>query len=106
MIEQLSTLHPGVDQNLDALCRQHGVHRLFLFGSAVTGDLGEDSDLDFLVEFEDMSPSEHADAYFGLLEDLEALFIRRIDLLERSAIENPYLLSGIESSRRLVYEAA
>jgi predicted nucleotidyltransferase len=59
-----------------------------------------------MVEFEELSPSEHADAYFGLLADLEALLPRRIDLLEKSAIENPYLLRGIERSRRLLYEAA
>ena len=93
-------------EELERLCRMYGVQRLSLFGSATMGELGADSDLDFLVEFETMSPSEHSDAYFGLLAALENLFDRRIDLLERSAIDNPYLLKGIEQSRRLVYEAA
>jgi uncharacterized protein len=97
---------PVAGQSLEALCRKHRVLRLSLFGSGATGNLGEESDLDFMVEFEELSPSEHADAYFGLLADLETLFRRRIDLLEKSAIENPYLLRGIERSRRLLYEAA
>jgi uncharacterized protein len=50
-----------------------------------------------------MSPREHADSFFGLLEDLESLFGRRIDLLEPEPIENPYLRASIESSRRVLY---
>ena len=97
---------PAAGQTLEALCRKHRVLRLSLFGSAAAGTLTEESDLDFMVEFEVMPPSEHADAYFGLLADLETLFQRKTDLLERSAVENPYLLRGIERSRRLIYEAA
>jgi hypothetical protein len=36
---------------------------------------------------------------------VEALLERRIDLVEVSAVRNPYLLSGIEESRQLVYAA-
>jgi uncharacterized protein len=34
-----------------AFCRGHGIRRLSLFGSAVRGELGPDSDVDVLVEF-------------------------------------------------------
>jgi uncharacterized protein len=58
--------------DLQDLCRRHGVASLALFGSALRNDFDPDtSDLDFAVEFSSMSPSEHAGAYFGLLEDLE-----------------------------------
>lgn len=41
---------------LEALCRRFGVRRLDLFGSAASGELpAEDSDIDFLVEFEPLS---------------------------------------------------
>ncbi len=37
---------------IEALCHQHGVKRLELFGSAARGDFRpSDSDLDFMVEF-------------------------------------------------------
>jgi uncharacterized protein len=49
---------------------------------------------------------EHADSFFGLLEDLEHLFGRRIDLLEPEPIANPYLWQSIERSRKVLYEAA
>ena len=55
-----------------ALCRRHGARRLDLFGSATRGDFdAQHSDLDFLVEFEDLKPSQYAQAYFNLKEGLE-----------------------------------
>jgi len=80
---------------------------LDLFGSATRDDFDPTtSDLDFLVEFSPMAPSEHADSFFGLLEDLVKLFERQVDLLEREPIVNPYLWRSIERSRRALYEAA
>jgi predicted nucleotidyltransferase len=90
-----------------ALCQRHHVRRLELFGSA-TGDgfRPAASDLDFLVEFAPLSSADHADSYFGLLHDLEDLFARQVDLLERGPIRNPYLLSSIDESKVVLYEAA
>lgn len=103
-------MHPIVQDKLEILnelCTRHRVERLDIFGSAAREDFDpESSDLDFLVEFEAMPPVQHADAFFGLLQDLERLFQRRIDLLEAEPIENPYLWASIESSRRVLYEAA
>lgn len=39
-------------ERLETLCRGHGIRRLALFGSALSGELGPDSDIDLLVEFE------------------------------------------------------
>jgi predicted nucleotidyltransferase len=96
-----------IDANLPALtalCRRFGVRRLDLFGSAATGRFDPArSDLDFLVEFEDMPPGGYASAYFGLLEQLEALFQRRVDLLTLPSLKNPYLRKQIFSERRLLF---
>ena len=53
-----------------------------------------------------MSPREHAGAYFGLSEDLEALLGRRVDLVERRAIRNPYVKRSMEETREIIYDAA
>jgi predicted nucleotidyltransferase len=37
---------------LEHFCREHGIRRLSLFGSALKGTAGPDSDVDLLVEFE------------------------------------------------------
>jgi len=66
----------------------------------------EKSDLDFAVEFPSMSPSEHSEVYFGLLEDLETLFARKVDLVEISAVRNPYLRRKFEERQETLYAAA
>jgi predicted nucleotidyltransferase len=84
----------------------HYVRQIDLFGSATGADFDpEHSDLDFLVTFKALAPGQHADAYFGLLEDLEALFERRVDLVVATAIKNPYFRQAVESSKTLVYAA-
>ncbi len=91
---------------LEALCRRHSVKRLDLFGSAATGgfDLAR-SDLDFLVEFEDLAPAAYAKAYFGLQEGLMALFGRSVDLVTEPALKNPYLRRKIYAERSNLYLA-
>jgi predicted nucleotidyltransferase len=46
-----------------------------------------------------------ATPYFGLLEELQAIFDRPIDLVMPSAITNPYFRQNIQPSRTLVYAA-
>jgi len=91
---------------LAALCRQFGVRRLDLFGSAATGRFDTDqSDLDFLVEFEAPARTAYAHAYFGLLAALEKLFGRPVDLLTLASLKNPYLRRRLLTERRLVFSA-
>ncbi|MGH9641768.1 MAG: nucleotidyltransferase family protein [Terriglobales bacterium] len=88
----------------ERVCRRHHVRRIELFGSA-TGPAfdPERSDLDFLVSFHDLGAGEYADAFFGLLEELQALFHRPVDLVVDSNFQNPYFRQTVESTRTLVY---
>ena len=91
---------------LERLCRRHGVRRLELFGSAASGhERAGESDLDFLVEFEPLGGGAYADAYFGMLESLEALFVRPVDLVVASAIKNPYFRQEADRTKVLLYAA-
>lgn len=93
-------------QEIATLCRHHRVRRLELFGSAVGDRFDSDrSDIDFLVEFEPLNDGEHADAYFGLLESLQSVLARPVDLVMARAIRNRYFLEAIEPTRTLVYAA-
>ncbi|MCO6438037.1 MAG: nucleotidyltransferase domain-containing protein [Phycisphaerae bacterium] len=100
---------PLIEDNRDvilALCHKHHVARLDVFGSAVSGKFDPArSDLDVLVEFESLEPGQLADAYFGLLHDLEDLFDRRVDLVSPKAIRNPYFQRDIQQTREAVYAA-
>jgi predicted nucleotidyltransferase len=90
---------------LAALCIRFHVDRLEIFGSAAAGDLRKDSDLDFLVEFRRVGSMTPADQYFGLLQALEELFSREIDLLTDRSLRNPYFISSVEKTRQLLYAA-
>ena len=102
-------MYPLIEQNREALtelCRRHRVLKLDLFGSATDDDFKPaESDLDFLVEFEDIAPDAYAAAYFGLLEGLQVLFAQPVDLVAESAITNPYFRESVERTRTRLYAA-
>lgn len=92
---------------LREICRRRLVQRLSLFGSATGSSFNPaSSDLDFLVQFPSMSPSQHADCYFGLQEDLERLFGRSVDLVEPEPLRNPYFRQVVTQSQELIYAAS
>ncbi|MEI6125866.1 MAG: nucleotidyltransferase domain-containing protein [Pseudomonadota bacterium] len=92
---------------LQILCSRYNVKSLELIGSATKPESfhQETSDLDFLVDFLPLEAGKYADAYFGLLEALENLFQRHIDLLMIRAVKNPYFLQAINQTRKLLYAA-
>ena len=96
-----------IDQYRDqvkALCLRTGARRLDVFGSAVRSDFDPaTSDLDFLVEFDDLPPVKYADAYFALKESLEALFGRPVDLITEASLENPYFRERVQAERQPLY---
>lgn len=76
-------MNPQVSISKDALaafCRQHGIKRLAVFGSALREDFGPESDIDVLVEFQpDRIPGLFGVA--GMELALSDLFSgRRVDL--------------------------
>ncbi|WP_341582273.1 nucleotidyltransferase domain-containing protein [Marinobacter metalliresistant] len=88
------------------LCRKHNVNALFVFGSAVTGRFSESSDLDFLVTFNpELSAIAVAESYFGLKEELEALFCRPVDLVSTASLTNPYFRDSVMEERQSLYAA-
>lgn len=94
------------ETKLREICRRFHVRRLEIFGSALDGDFDSArSDFDFLVEFESLPAGVYSSNYFGLIEALEQLFQRRIDLVIGSAIRNPYFRESVERSKALLYAA-
>jgi uncharacterized protein len=90
---------------LTDLCRRFKVRRMDLFGSAARGTFDPKvSDLDFLVSLDDSSPADYTENYFGLANELERLFQRRVDLVTDRSVRNPYFRQVIEATRQPVYE--
>lgn len=107
MDEGQGAMHQVIEekrQELERVCRLRRVHRIEVFGSAARSDFDPGhSDLDFLVTFQELDQDQYADAYFGLLEDLQTLFQRPVDLVVTSAIQNPYFRQAVDSTKTLVY---
>jgi predicted nucleotidyltransferase len=92
---------------LNELCERFCVRRLELFGSAANGRFDEaTSDLDFLVEFAAECPLGPFRQYIDFQIALQKLFGRPIDLVERSAIRNPYFRQAVERGPRTLLYAA
>ena len=88
---------------LASICADLGVRRLELFGSALRAE--EPGDVDFLVDLGERPPAEYANAYFQLLERLEGLFARPIDLVTPAGLGNPYFREQVEREKALLYQA-
>jgi predicted nucleotidyltransferase len=96
-----------VDKNIDtiiSLCKLHKVKELYIFGSVLTPKFSNSSDVDFLVQFDNIDILRYADNYFDFKEKLEKLLGRDIDLLENQAIRNPIFRRILDREKRLVYE--
>ena len=78
-------------------CVKHKVSKLYVFGSVLKEKFNENSDIDLLVDFDEMDVFQYADNYFDLKFALEKKLNRKIDLLEKKAIKNPYLKQSIDS---------
>lgn len=88
---------------IQSLCDKYKVKELYAFGSVLTLDFNERSDIDFLVDFKKQDSKSYTDNYFNLKFSLEELLKRPVDLLEMSAIKNPWFQKAIENKRQLVY---
>jgi predicted nucleotidyltransferase len=89
-----------------AACRQHHVAHLHVFGSVLRPDyIPGESDIDLLVEFEDLQPTELVEAYFGLEQQLIESMGSSIDLVMATAVRNPIVRADIDASKQLIYAA-
>jgi uncharacterized protein len=98
-----------IQNNLDeiiAVCKQHHVEAISLFGSAAKNAMHDDSDIDLLVEFSnDIDVLEYADNYFSLLEQLEDILKRKVDLVSSKSLKNPVLKEEVYQSKIDFYAA-
>ena len=91
---------------ITAACSQHHVARLYLFGSLLRPDYRPgQSDIDLLVEFQPLEPTELVDAYFGLEEQLTGSLGTPVDLVMATARRNPIVQADIDATKQLLYAA-
>lgn len=94
-------------QRILALCHKHKVKTLSVFGSILTDRFNDDSDVDFLVDFEPHDPDntefDYVSNYFGLRDALEKLFNRKVDLIEYGNNLNPIFKALVDKKKQMIY---
>lgn len=86
---------------LAVLCRCYSVHELSLFGSAATGKMRPDSDIDLLVEFLPSGSIDLVD-YASFMAELSRLLGRKVDLVSKRGLK-PRIRAAVLEEARLLY---
>lgn len=95
---------PFDSKKITAFCKRWKILEFSFFGSLLRDDFRPDSDVDALVSF---SPKAEWSLWdlISMQEELEAIFKRKVDLVEKEAIRNPYRRHSILSGREVFYAA-
>ena len=92
-------------QRVVDFCRKWRISRFSLFGSVLREDFGSDSDVDVLILFDPPIVWSLYD-WVDMIEELQAMFGRKVDLVSEEGLRNPFRREEILCTRRVIYEAA
>jgi hypothetical protein len=89
-------------ERIAEFCRKWRVKELSLFGSALRQDFGPDSDVDVLVE---LQPNHGLSLYdwVDMIEELQGIFGRKVDLVAKGGLKNPFRRRAILRTAEVVY---
>jgi predicted nucleotidyltransferase len=90
-------------RRIEDFCRKHHIRKLSLYGSALREDFGPDSDIDFLVEFE----NKHTPGLIrmaGLEIELSEIVGRKVDLRTAEDLSR-YFRQEVLKSAQVQYAA-
>jgi predicted nucleotidyltransferase len=85
-------------------CKRWSINEFALFGSVLRADFRPDSDVDVLVSID---PKAHI-GMFEIIDmklELERMFKRPVDLVEKEGLRNPYRRSEILNTAQVIYAA-
>lgn len=98
---------PAVDVpygKIEEFCRKWKVQEFALFGSVLSKDFQPDSDIDVLVTF---APDAHHSLFdlVNMEDELREIFGRKVDMVEKAGIRNPFRRHSILKNLEIVYAA-
>jgi predicted nucleotidyltransferase len=87
------------------ILRKHKVSRAYAFGSVCTETFNAESDIDFIVKFEEgLNPEEYTQHYFSAITALEKLLRRNVELVAEETMQNPYFIKVANLTKTAIYE--
>lgn len=97
-----SILRDNINE-IHKLCQKYNVKNLFVFGSAINNEFNIDSDIDLLIEFNDIPSPDYAENFLEIAEAFEELFKKPVDLLTVKSLSNPILVESINKTKQQIY---
>jgi predicted nucleotidyltransferase len=91
-------------ESIESFCQRWKVKELSLFGSALREDFTPESDIDVLVE---LKPGHGLTLYdwLDMIEELKGIFGRKVDLVAKGGLKNPFRRRQILRTAEVVYAA-
>ena len=85
-------------------CQRWQITEFALFGSVLRDDFRPNSDIDVLLTF---SPEKWLtwDDWQAMQTEIETLFKRKVDLVSKQYLKNPYRRHEILNTRQVIYAA-
>lgn len=89
---------------LASFSERWGISEFSIFGSVLTEEFCDESDFDILVTFD---PSTNWDLYhlIDMRDELQHMFGRPVDLVEKKTIRNPFRRNHILTHHQVIYAA-
>ena len=89
---------------IESFCRKWHVDEFALFGSVLREDFSPASDIDVLITFSPQARLSLFD-FVEMQEELEKILHRKVDLVSRGGLRNPFRRHEILRTRQVVYAA-
>ncbi len=102
-------IHPAFQPNMPIiidLLKKHNIKNAYFFGSVLTDNFNDNSDLDILINFKSdvIDPLEKGDLLWSLQFAIEDAVSRSVDLLQETTPKNPYFIKELQETKQLIYE--
>ncbi len=98
-----------IEQHIDAIseiCKKHQVKELYAFGSVLDENrFRPDSDVDLMVEFNNMSYDFYAENYNEFENSLTSLLNREVDLMSPKFLRNRIFIKRLNETKKKIFES-
>lgn len=100
-------IHPTIQPYLPAVIELFKIHKItkaYLFGSVLTDQFNDSSDIDFLVSIQEkLDPVDAGEHLWDLTYQLEDLLHRKVDVLTERSLKNPYFIKTLNETKLSIY---
>ena len=92
------------DRRITEIFKNHKVEKAYVFGSFLSENFNDKSDIDFLIRFEEgIAPLEKSELWWNLHDTLRDFFNREVDIITENSLKNPYFIKELNDTKKLIY---